>query len=180
MLTEEELLKRLQAGSEDAFTEIYNRYWEKLLAIAYYYMHNKQAAEDIVHEVMISLWMRKLELQINSLPAYLYTAVKFALFKSIARNKRRREIVEGQKPSEQYSDIEEKLDAKFLQYYMQDAIEKLPEKARLVFNYSRFEKLSISEIAGKMDLSPKAVEYHITKAIKSLKETLKKIKTFFI
>jgi RNA polymerase sigma-70 factor (family 1) len=179
-LTEEELLKRLQAGSEDAFTEIYNRFWEKLLAIAYYHVHDKQTAEDIVHEVMMSLWLRKYELMINSLQAYLATAVKFALFKSIARNKRRREILEGQYPSESFSDIEEKLDAKFLQYFLHGAIKELPEKARLVFNYSRVERLSITEIAGKMDLSPKAVEYHMTKALRALRETLKKIRLFFI
>jgi RNA polymerase sigma-70 factor (ECF subfamily) len=179
-LTEEELLKRLQAGSEHAFTEIYNRYWEKLLAIGYYHINDKQAAEDIVHEVMISLWERKRDLKINSLQAYLATAVKFALLKSIARNKRRREIIERQNFSEQFSDIEDKLDAKFLEEYMHGAIEELPEKARLIFNYSRSEELSITEIAGKMDLSPKAVEYHMTKALRSLRATLKKIKSFFV
>ncbi|MCU7550679.1 RNA polymerase sigma-70 factor [Chitinophagaceae bacterium LB-8] len=179
-LTEEELLIRLQAGNEDAFTEIYNRYWEKLLAIGYYHVRDQQAAEDIVHEVMISLWMRKRDLTINSLQAYLATAVKFAVFKSITRNKRRREIIEGQALSEHISDIEEKLDAKFLHAYMLGAIEELPEKARLVFNYSRVEELTISEIASKMDLSPKAVEYHMTKALRALRETLKKIKSFFI
>ena len=53
-LTEEELLKRLQPGNEHAFTEIYNRYWDKLLAIGFYYVSDKQAAEDIVHYVMIN------------------------------------------------------------------------------------------------------------------------------
>lgn len=179
-LTEEELLTRLQAGNEDAYTEIYNRYWKKLLAIGYYYTHNKQAAEDIVHEVMISLWMRKRDLKIHSLQAYLATAVKFAVFKSIAQNKRRREKMEGLHSSGHSPDVEEKLDTKFVQQYMHGAIEALPEKARLVFNLSRVDQLSITEIAGKMDLSPKAVEYHMTKALRALRETLKKIKSFFI
>jgi RNA polymerase sigma-70 factor (family 1) len=179
-LTEEDLIKRLQAGSEDAFTEIYNRYWEKLLAIGFYYVQDKQTAEDVVHEVMMSLWLRKRELKIHSLQAYLATAVKFAIFKSIARNKRRREITEGLNFAGHLSDIEEKLDTKFLKDYMHGVIEELPEKARLVFNYSRVEELSITEIAGKMDLSPKAVEYHMTKALRALREMLKKIKSFFI
>jgi RNA polymerase sigma-70 factor (family 1) len=179
-LTEEELLKRLQAGDDDAFTEIYNLYWNKLLAIAYYHLRDKQAAEDIVHEVMMNLWLRKSDLTINSLQAYLATAVKFALFKSIARSKRHKEILDGQSFPNQISDIEEKLDAKFLQDYMQGTVEQLPEKARLVFTYSRFEELSIAEIASKMDMSPKAVEYHMTKALRALRETLKKIRSFFI
>ena len=66
-LAEDELLERLVTGDENAFTEIYNRYWEKLLAVGYYYTHEKQAAEDIVHDVMMGLWSRKKNLRIQSL-----------------------------------------------------------------------------------------------------------------
>ena len=38
----------------------------------------------------------------------------------------------------------------------------------------------IDAIAHRMDLSPKAVEYHMTKALRALKEKLQKIKSFFI
>ena len=177
---EDELVKLLQSGDEGAFTEIYNRYWEKLLAIGYYHTHNKHAAEDIVHEVMMSIWRRKADLDIDSLQAYLATAVKFAVFKAIARDKKRRILLSGQTVDEHFSDIEEKLDARMLQEYFNGVIESLPEKARLVFKYSRTDELSIAEIAAKMDLSPKAVEYHMTKALRALKGTLRKIRFYFI
>ena len=60
-----ELLELLTNSDELAFTEIYNRYWEKLLAIGYYYLRHKQAAEDIVQEVMMSLWKRRNEIAIH-------------------------------------------------------------------------------------------------------------------
>jgi RNA polymerase sigma-70 factor (family 1) len=179
-LAEDELLDRLGSADENAFTEIYNRYWEKLLAVGYYYTHEKQAAEDIVQEVMMSLWSRKKDLRIQSLSAYLGTAVKFSVFKSIVRDRKRRELLTMQNFPESISDIEDKLDAKFLEGYLQGATQELPEKARLVFNFSRNEELSISAIAHRMDLSPKAVEYHMTKALRALKEKLQKIKSFFI
>ena len=179
-LNEDELLHHFQSGDELAFTEIYNRYWEKLLAVGYYHTHDKRAAEDIVHDVFISLWSRKNDLNIQSLNAYLAKAVKFAVFKTIARDKKRRELLKGQSPLEHFSDIEEKLEAKFLQEYLYGVAEQLPEKARLIFYYSRHENFSITDISGKMDLSPKAVEYHMTKAMKALREGLKKIKSFFV
>src|SRR6476659_7503484 len=92
-LSENELLHCLQRGDEKAFTEVYNRYWQKLLAVGYAYSHDKQEAEDIVHEVLMRLWIRKHELAINSLEAYLFAAVKFSVFKSVMRNKRRRELL---------------------------------------------------------------------------------------
>jgi RNA polymerase sigma-70 factor (family 1) len=177
--SEDELLRLLQAASEAAFTEIYHRYWERLLAIGYYHTGDKQAAEDIVHEVMMSLWTRKTELQIHSLQAYLATAVKFAVFKTIIREKRRRELLAGRKTDIHYN-IEEKLDLKFLEEYLSGVVEQMPEKARIVFTLSRHQDLSIKEIAGKMDLSPKAVEYHMTKALRALKEAFRKIKSFFV
>ena len=179
-ISEEFLLDRLRSGDEAAFTEIYNRYWEKLLAVGYFYTKNKQSAEDIVHEVMIGLWTRKSELTIQTLEAYLATAVKFSLFKSIARDRRRRELLSGNGATQIAEDTESLLEARFLASLLRGEIETLPEKTRLVFSYSREEELSIREIANKMDLSPKAVEYHITKALRALRDSLKKIKSFFV
>ncbi|HET7898858.1 MAG TPA: RNA polymerase sigma-70 factor, partial [Flavisolibacter sp.] len=176
---EEELIKRMNRGDEAAFTEIYNRYWERLLAIGYYHTQNTQAAEDVVHEVMMSLWMRRNSLQIQSLNAYLATAVKFAVFKSIAREKKLQRILEEKGEGQAFFDIEQQLDARFLEDYLKGAVEQLPEKSKLVFNYSRHEELSVKAIADQMDLSPKAVEYHITKALKMLRKRFNKIKAFF-
>jgi RNA polymerase sigma-70 factor (ECF subfamily) len=180
LFSDDELMQRLQSGDELAFTEIYNKYWNKLLAIGYYHTHDKQAAEDIVHEVMLSLWKRKAEIRIECLEAYLATAVKFAVLKAIARDRRRRDLLAGYGKDDQFPDIELNLDARLLQESLRLAIDQLPEKARLVFTYSRMEDLSIVQIAGKMDLSPKAVEYHMTKALRTLRSTLKKFKSFFI
>lgn len=174
------MVNRLRSGDEQAFTEIYNRYWEKLLAIGYFHTKDKQSAEDIVHEIMISLWSRRADLEIHSLEAYLATAVKFAVFKSIARDKKRRDILAGTVNDKFIADIEDKLDARFLQEYLHGTVEQLPEKAKLVFTYSRTEELSVAEIARKMDLSPKAVEYHMTKALRALRNKLREIKCFFI
>ena len=179
-MDDDTLLKQMQADDHLAFTEIYNRYWQKLLAIAFFHARNQQAAEDIVHEVLLSLWQRRNEIEIVSAEAYLATAVKFAVFKMIAKEARRRGHLSTRQHQETADDAESVLDTKFLQAYLNGEIEKLPEKARIIFQYSRAEQLTIAEIARKTDLSPKAVEYHITKALRLLREALKKIKSFFI
>jgi len=178
--SDDDLLHGLRKADEKAFTEIYSRYWEKLLATGYYHLKNKQAAEDIVHEVMMSLWTRKTELTIQSLPSYLATSVRFSVFKAIARDKRRRELLHEHGIPEASAETLEKLDALFLQEQLLGIIEQLPEKAKLAFTYSREEDLSVRQIAKKMDLSPKAVEYHITKALRTLRDALTKIKFLFV
>jgi RNA polymerase sigma-70 factor (family 1) len=177
--TDNELLQLLTNSDEQAFTEIYNRYWEKLLAVGYYYLHHKQAAEDIVQEVMMSLWKRRNEIAIHSLNAWLATAIKFAIFKAIVRDKKKREAAKNLGRLQRHNETEEKLDAKFLQESLHKLVEGLPEKTRLIFSY-REEEIKIIEIAHQTDLTPKAVEYHVTKALKALREGLKKIKSFFV
>ena len=53
------LLDLLAESDEVAFTELYNRFWKKLFAIAYNRLNEVQAAEDIVHDVFASLWANR-------------------------------------------------------------------------------------------------------------------------
>jgi RNA polymerase sigma-70 factor (ECF subfamily) len=177
-LTEQELLQQLRTGSADAFEQIYLRYWNKLLAIAYGHIKNKPAAEEAVQDVFMSLWDRRTDLVIESLPAYLATAVKFAVFKQILRERRRQTLLsEHYNPATVYVE-EVNIQAKFLSEYMQGIIEHLPEKCRLVFKYSREEGLAIPDIARKMNISGKTAEAHLTKALKILRLSLKKAGLF--
>ena len=174
------LMKLIRSNDELAFTEVYNRYWEQLLAVAFHFTRSKQSAEDVLQEVMLSLWTRRSQLQVESANAYLATAVKFSVFKIIAREKRHREIEKDLPIQESISDIEEKLDTKFWQDYINGEVEQFADKTKLIFTYRTEDDLSITEIAEKMDLSPKSIEYHLTKAMQALRNTVKKIKILFV
>jgi RNA polymerase sigma-70 factor (ECF subfamily) len=167
--TDAELMMSLRQGHSYAFTEIYNRYWKKLLAIAYNHSRNKVIAEEIVQEVFISLWHRREVLNVEALNAYLATAVRLSVFKQYQRQKRKDEIAEQAAGSVITTWDEEMVYAKFLQQYIDGIVEELPEKCRMVFKLSRKEGLSIPEIAEKMGIAEKTVESHLTKALKVLK-----------
>jgi RNA polymerase sigma-70 factor (ECF subfamily) len=61
------------------------------------------------------------------------------------------------------------------QVRIQNALDKLPEKCREVFQLSRFEELKYKEIADKLGISVKTVEAQMTKALKILREELKEL-----
>ena len=75
---EEQLIEFLRSGDHAAFTEIYNRYWEKLANAAYQRLHSREDAEEVVQEVFVNLYSRRKELSPKStIEAYLKTALKF-------------------------------------------------------------------------------------------------------
>src|SRR5207249_4815542 len=85
--SDEQLLRLLSEGNSQAFSEIYERYWEKLFISAEKILQNRAAAQDAVQEVFISLWNRRSTLQIEALQNYLFQAVRFQVFKCIRSEK---------------------------------------------------------------------------------------------
>jgi len=167
--TDIELLQLLQGGDKKAFIEIYNRYWEQLVDVGYYFTKDKQAVEEIVDDVFIRLWERPENFQIRSLPDYLGTAVKFGIFKSLLKTRRRQTLFKNYSASILSTDEEQRIEAKFTEAYVNGIIETLPKKSRLIYKYSRQKGMSIAAIAKEMNMNQKAVEYHITKTLKLIR-----------
>jgi RNA polymerase sigma-70 factor (ECF subfamily) len=177
--TDKELLEYLNLGNEEAFTEIYNRYWKRLLAIAYNFSKDKTVAQDIVQEIFTRLWVKHAKLNIECLNTYLAAAVKFSVFKLIYRQKRRMEI-ESENCADELSTLsEDEIDARFIQEYINKVVEFLPENCRLVFKYSRNSGLSITEISLELGISPKTVEGHLTKGLKAIRLNLRNALNLF-
>ncbi|MES2456132.1 MAG: RNA polymerase sigma-70 factor [Bacteroidota bacterium] len=180
--TDIELVELLRSGNRNAFTEIYNRYWNKLFTAAANKLEDFQAAEDIVQQLFITIWDRREVLQINSsLEAYLSVAVKYRVLKALARQFREKhlsdeatEAVLAEIPdnsTQQWLEFEE------LRARLSILIDALPEKCQTVYRMSRDQGLSQKQIAEKLEVSEKTVEWHISNALKALRSGLK---SFFL
>ncbi|MDR6781710.1 RNA polymerase sigma-70 factor (family 1) [Pedobacter africanus] len=172
ILSDTELAVLLKQADKNAYTEIYNRYWKKMLLLAWNHCKDKAQAEDIVHEVFIALWNRRTEVLIENIPAFLTTAIKFNIFKHYQKLLHRRQLALQNYDFKESSHDEARLDALFLKEYIDGIVEQLPEKCRLTFKYSREEGLSNAQIAEKMNISEKGVEANLTRALKTIKGSL--------
>ena len=172
--TDEQLAFSLKKGEQAAFTEIYNRYWRVMLAIAWNHSKDKAVSKDIVHTVFISLWERRDQIAIQNLPGFLAGAVKLSVYHHYQKEQRRSELARKNFEYETITKDEDKLDARFLQQYIDGMVEELPEKCRLVFRYSRQNGMKNAEIAAKMQISEKGVEANLTRALKIIRGGLKK------
>ena len=171
-LLDAELLDLIKSGEHAAFTEIYSKYWKKLLAIAYNHTKDKSAAEEITQEVFISLWNKRRTMEIQSLDRYLATAIKFTVFNTFYRKRKRISQMVSKMPFQESYEIEEEIAARFLQEQIDGIVNTLPEKCRMVFKYSREHGLTIPEIGKEMNIADKTVEAHLHKALKTIKGNL--------
>jgi RNA polymerase sigma-70 factor (family 1) len=175
LLTDEILLKLLKTSDEEAFREIYVRYWRTLFATAYRKVHVKEVAEELVQNIFLSLWEKKSTVTIEQLSAYLNTAVKYQVLNYIKTCIVKEKYAHLVKAKPEL--LEEDGDSMLVMHELSDAIDRainqLPEKSRVIFQLSRFENRSIKEIADLLSVSEKVVEYHITKSLKALRLELK-------
>jgi len=173
--SDQELLQLLRQRKQGACTEIYNRYWEKLLLIAWNHSRDEQIAQDIVQEVLIDLWEKHYNFEINNLMAFLVTSVKFKVFKQHQKEYRRSLLLQQNYIFDDISLEEEKIDARFLSDFINGIVENMPERCRLVFHCSRNLGFKNAEIAEHANITKKSVENTLNRALKIIRSELKNL-----
>lgn len=175
LLADDVLLKLLKISDELAYKAIYLRYWRKLYFTAFSKTNSKEVAEDIVQSVFTDFWDRRAQHNIMSINAYLEAAVKYQIINYIknAISKRAQYTGFGELQKTEDASADLPLLVHELNVAIDKAISQLPQKTQAIFRLSRFEKHSNKDISRIMDLSEKAVEYHITQSIRSLRFLLK-------
>lgn len=170
---ERQLLSLLATGNEEALAIIFQTYWQPLFLSAYNVLKDKEACEDIVQEIIIQLWQKRESLHITtSLSAYLFTATRYQVFHFIRKSAGRQELFENLEERFSIDTPDILLYAKDLQERINIAVERLPEKCRVIYKLSRERQLSYKAIAEHLQISPKTVENQMSIALKKLREAL--------
>lgn len=164
----------LQSGCELAFENIYRNFWSRLYSVAYNHLRDRQVAEELVQDLFTSLWLKRHQLVVHSsLQAYLLKAIRNDIYDYIEKQAVRQRVHDILKKSTTTYSTDEEVAYQDLQAHLSKAVEMLPEPAQKIFRMSRFDHLPVQEIAEKLNLSPKTVEYHLTRALRLLRLHLK-------
>jgi RNA polymerase sigma-70 factor (ECF subfamily) len=177
-ISEQQWLLGLRDGDESALRSIFHRHYPLLLGDIYRLIPDEDTCKDLAQEVFVELWRKRADLDIHtSLRAYLRRAGLNRALNFIKTNKR----IVLEEPEDKHQTVDDtpheiniKHRQEDLEEALHEAIERLPEKCRLVFNLSRFEHLSHREIAAQLGISVKTIENQITKAMRLLREALLK------
>lgn len=178
-LSDQELADLLRHGDETVFKIIYDRFWSKLYFVASKRLNDPAEAEEAVQDIFLNLWKNRAAFQLKvNFENYLAVAIKFQVIKRRAK-RFKRSLIEQQLGTE--AELENfqnqnydwsQYDLEELQNRLSKIIDTLPPKCKLVFNMSRDENYTNKKIAAELGISEKAVEKHVTQALKVLKTKL--------
>ncbi|MHA4737395.1 RNA polymerase sigma factor [Dyadobacter sp. MSC1_007] len=176
-LQDRHLLLALQEGDEAAFTTIYNRYWYNMFLVAYRKLQNKEVAEELVQEIFLRLWRERANVEIKSLNYYLFSAVRYEVIDQIRAKGPADEFLDHYRAFAGFEDwnTENQIAVNELSRMIDEGLHILPEKSKEIFRLHKFEYWPISRIALHFKISEKAVEYHLTKSVKSVRAYLKEV-----
>jgi RNA polymerase sigma-70 factor (family 1) len=167
--TDDQLLQGLYQSDESAFAEIYNRYWKSLYTSAHNILQVKEAAQDAVQEVFVSLWKRRSTIQVDLLQSYLHQAVRFQVFKAIRAEKTDQQFFNRLASISKDILFEDPLLFKELESLYHQLIQALPCDEKEIFLLHRDGGLTYKQIAEQKNISVKTVEKKMSRALKEIR-----------
>jgi RNA polymerase sigma-70 factor (ECF subfamily) len=177
-LEDHEWLAQVKEGQTAALTCIYRKYWRRLYVSAHAILKDEQTCEDIIQEIFLKLWQNRERIEIKAtLVSYLYSSVRYEVYRHIKTGKVREDIFdhifERMQAGPDYPDLE----YKELYTQIHTIVESLPERCKAVYKLSREEHLSHKQIAAQLNISTKTVENQLTKALSLLRLSLGQVLT---
>lgn len=134
-------------------------------------LHDEHEAQEVAHDAFLKLCQMEHRGDIRDLRKYLFS-MSFRLALNVLRRRRleHRYAAPADDAAEPVDDVsayrallgELKMDA------VRQALAALPEKTRHVFLLNRFDGLTYGEVARKLGISQKTVEYHMKQALAAL------------
>ena len=174
-MTDKLLFDGIKRGYEQAFEQLFRRYYQPMMRFVWGYVKCEAIAEELVQELFTKIWENRKTLNINrSVKAYLYTSAR-----NMSLDYLKHKVVENAWEQEKKalhldtlpeSTIEKNLHNKMVLQEVEKAIQSLPERRRLIFILSRYEDMTYKEIADFLDISVNTVETQISRALSALRE----------
>lgn len=169
-MEDNELLKEIKLGNQDAFAILVRRHTSKFYAVAFRMLGKQTDAEDIVQELFLKLWSKPELWQEGrgaKFSTWFYRIITNRCI-DFQRKKKPDQLIENY-DIEDKSNIEEDLDKIAKQKMLEKMLVELPERQRIAVNLCFYEDFSNKEAAEIMEVNLKALESLLMRAKKTLK-----------
>jgi RNA polymerase sigma-70 factor (family 1) len=160
------------SDDQGAYEELFMEFYSFLHRFAQSFVKSRQIAEEVVSDVFIKIWEKRLELgRIANLKVYLYIATRNIALNYLEKQKRMdiNDIeVAGSEIKSLYFNPEQLMITAEMMIGIQGAINDLPPKCKLIFKLVKEEGLRYKEVAEILHISPKTVENQLAIALQKI------------
>lgn len=150
-------------------------YWEKVFAVCYHSTGELELGREMTQDIFKSIWERRETIVIEkSLEHYLVRAAKLKVAEHYRNQAVRKKYIDNiaQDHCASAHCTEQDVNYCLLLEELDLLVDRLPCQCKNVFNMSRNKGMTNKEIAEELQISERAVEYHISKALSFLKKNL--------
>lgn len=170
-----ELLALVQEGSHPAFAELVRRHTDRYYRLAFRFVQNREAAEDVVQDAFVKLWENpaRWRAEKNAKFTTWFYRVVVNLCLDWRKRKRPVELDEDMPLIDDRETADQAMLRREEQAALERAIAALPERQRTALNLCFDEALTNQQAAEIMSLSLKALQSLLMRAKTTLKERMK-------
>lgn len=160
-------------GHEPALTELYRLFSKRLLHFARVITRSPEMAEEIVEDVFVKLWTNRARIQeVENLTVYLYVATKNQALNAVSQ--KARSLIQAPfddldiETAHIVADPYTELVTLEMMKRMQQAVENLPPRCKIIFKLVREDGLKHREVAEILNISINTVDVQMAIAIKKI------------
>jgi RNA polymerase sigma-70 factor (ECF subfamily) len=175
LTNENELLARVAEGDERAFGVVFHHYRRKIYSYAFHLSGDSAQADELVQEVFLKVWLHRDKIpHVLRFDNYLFTIARnqvLDMLKKMAKEAEFRKQIVGLLDPEA-NPVEDQLLSRENELRLQQALDQLPPRQRLIFTLSRHQGMKHDEIADQLQISRHTVKTHLVQALKTLRSVL--------
>jgi RNA polymerase sigma-70 factor (ECF subfamily) len=169
----QELQVRVGRGDESAFTQLYLHFGKKLILFGVSLVRSKEIAEELVEDVFVKLWANRGGItKIENITVYLYVAVKNKALNKLSQ--KAKELITAP-----FDYLDTTIDELAIDPYdlmitsemmvrMQQVIEILPPRCKMIFKLIREDGLKYKEVSEILNISVNTIDVQMAIAVKKI------------
>jgi RNA polymerase sigma-70 factor (family 1) len=165
-------LKISQYADQHAFGRLYVSFMPYLIRFAKSIIKDRELAEEIVSDVFIKIWQNRTDIsKIDNFKLYLYVSTKNTALNYLSRHYRKN-IVSLEEMSLNISmspyNPEQLLITSEAVRKIDNEIQKLPPRCKLIFKLVKEDRLRYNDIAQLLNISVKTIDNQMAIALKKI------------
>ena len=175
LTNENDLLVRIAEGDEKAFGTIFHHYRHRIYSYAFHLSGSSGQSDELVQEVFVKVWLNRDKIpHLLRFDNWLFTIARnqvFDMLKGMAKEaSARRQMADLLDPESNC--VEDQVLSKENEERLQQALDRLSPRQRLIFTLSRHQGMKHEEIASHLRISRHTVKTHLVQALKTLRDVL--------